>query len=343
MKKNERATTAGGGARQALLLLRVAETPLDAADEERLFDEGEEGLPLPPLPDIAPLTQQESSAVLPLTPLPDQVAFFNSDGAAVVQRLGLSLLVTLATAKAAPAAAAGALTLPLWYPLAAAAVRNGKLRGVNSFSAALGGRRGRKKRSNASTAATTAVGIWRARVLDARVGNGRRGGNRSSPPSASPLGLGPPTLTLTLGDDSGATTKLVVPYERVHDAIEVGEAAELLVVASGKQQRHRKRRTRFDDDDDDIASAFGGFRAVREAYLPGAGLWVSGDEYPSLDRRAFVRVSLSIEEERRAEEEAAAEEAEFAAAANAAAAAEEGPSPYAGGGSEEEGGGGFVL
>jgi len=290
------------------------------------------------------------------------VAFFNSDGAAVVQRLGLSLLVTLATAKAAPAAAAGALTLPLWYPLAAAAVRNGKLRGVNSFSAALGGRRGgRKRRSNASSSSSSsaAVGIWRARVLDARVGNGRRGGgsSRSSSPSASPLGLGPPTLTLTIGDDSGATTKLVVPYERVHDAIEVGEAAELLVVASGNSKRQQQRRKRrsyrlYDDDDgreNDIASAFGGFRAVREAYLPGAGLWVSGDEYPSLDRRAFVRVSLSIEEERRAEEEeaaAAAAEAEAESAANAAAAAERAPSPYAesaGGGSEEEGDRGFVL
>ena len=295
---------------------------------------------------------------MPLTPLPDQVAFFNSDGAAVVQRLGVSLLVTLATAKAAPAAAAGALTLPLWYPLAAAAVRNGRLRGANSFSAVLGrrgGRRGGRDRNRrggggGDSSSPPAVGIWRAKVLDARVGNGRRGGGSrrsSSVGVAPPLGLGPPTLTLTIGDDSGATTRLVVPYERVHDAIEVGEAAELLVVASGKrQQQRRRKRFNNDDNDDDIASAFGGFRAVREAYLPGAGLWVSGDEYPSLDRRAFVRVSLAVEEERRAQAQEEEEEAAFAAAADAsaAAAAADSASPYseksAGGGDED---GGSVL
>ena len=167
------------------------------------------------------------------------------------------------------------------------------------------------------------------------------------------MGLGPPTLTLTIGDDSGATTKLVVPYERVHDAIEIGEAAELLVVASGagggKRQRRRKRRSRFDGDEDGdgdgIASAFGGFRAVREAYLPGAGFWVSGDEYPSLDRRAFARVSLSVEEERRLQAEEEAAEAAGFAAAGAAAAADSPSSPYSGSaeGNEEEEGQGFVL
>jgi hypothetical protein len=196
-------------------------------------------------PDIEPLTPAEVNALLPAAPAPSQVAYFNADGATVLQRVGLCLLVTLATAKAAPAAAAGALTGPLWYPLLAAAARNRRVRASGS-----------------------AIGLWRARVLAAGVANAR--------PPRPGAGPGAPTLTLIVGDDSGATCEVCVPYERDYDRVAVGEAAELLAVAT--------------------ADGFARFRALREVYLPGAGLWIA--DYPAADRRAFVRVSLAVEAER---------------------------------------------
>ena len=213
-------------------------------------------------PDVTPLTAAEVETLLPIIPAPDQVAYFNADGATVLQRAGLCLLVTLATAKAAPAAAAGALTGPLWWPLLAAASRNRRLRTSGQ-----------------------AVGLWRARVLEANVSNAgggaTAGGRRDRRRATARAAPAPPLLTLVVGDDSGATCELRVPYTRAHDGIRVGEGAELLVVAT--------------------APRFSRFRALREAYLPGAGLWVA--DYPAANRREFVRVSLAVEEERAAERE----------------------------------------
>ena len=214
-------------------------------------------------PNVIPLTAAEIETLLPIIPAPDQVAYFNADGATVLQRAGVCLLVTLATAKAAPAAAAGALTGPLWWPLLAAASRNRRLRTSGQ-----------------------AVGLWRARVLEAIVSNAgggvTSGGRRDRRRATARAAPGPPLLTLVVGDDSGATCELRVPYTRAHDGIRVGEGAELLVVAT--------------------APRFSRFRALREAYLPGAGLWVA--DYPAANRREFVRVSLAVEEERAAEREA---------------------------------------
>ena len=109
--------------------------------------------------------------------------YFNADASALVQRLGLSLVLTLACIKA-PAVAAGTLTAPLWWPLVQATARN----------------RGLRK-------AYRRVGLWRARVLaigpDEGPGRRRRGG----------LGARP-GLRLLVGDDSGARTELVTPYDR---------------------------------------------------------------------------------------------------------------------------------
>jgi hypothetical protein len=220
--------------------------------------------PAAPPPDITPLSPAEADALLPFTPQPDQVRAFNADGAALVQRVGASLLVTLACVKA-PAAAAGALTAPLWWPLARAALRN---RGL---------RRG-----------DPPVGLWRARVLEAGFEAGGGGGGA--------LAAAPGSLRLLVGDDSGARTLVVAPYEaRRHAEIRVGDAAELVVLGRGGPPGSGP------------AAFVRGFRALPEAYLPETGQWV-GAGYPYVDRRAAMRLSVLVEEERRQGEAEVVEE-----------------------------------
>ncbi len=65
--------------------------------------------------------------MLPATPTAEQIQHCSGDSAVLWQRLGISLLVTLATLKVS-ALAAGSLTFPLWYPSLQATLRNRNVR-----------------------------------------------------------------------------------------------------------------------------------------------------------------------------------------------------------------------
>lgn len=66
--------------------------------------------------------------MLPVAPTAEQIQHCSGDSAVLWQRLGFSLLVTLATLKVS-ALAAGSLTFPLWYPSLQATLRNRNVRG----------------------------------------------------------------------------------------------------------------------------------------------------------------------------------------------------------------------
>ena len=108
---------------------------------------------------------------------------------------------------------------------------------------------------------------------------------------------------MLVGDDSGARLQMEVPLAQEHSEIRVrkvcgrmapalradrpvaaqpGDEVELVVVSDEPQLQR--------------------FRAVREAYLPELGLWLS--EYPFVERRAFRAVSDAIAAAREQTEEA---------------------------------------
>ncbi len=212
-------------------------------------------------PDIAVLSAAELDRVLPILPLAAQATFFAGGAAEGVQRWAACLAATVLLSKVA-ALAAGSLTWPLWWPWARAAQRNYVLR-----------------------KAAGAAGLWRARVLAVEARGRPRAGGASDDDDASGGDAQARrrrarfstmrSTRVVLGDAGGAQTELLLPHDARHALIEVGAPAELVVLAA---------RPDFAD-----------FRAVRDVYLPDAGLWLS--EYPYLDRPAFLALSLEVERE----------------------------------------------
>lgn len=140
------------------------------------------------------------------------------------------------TAAKAPLVAAGAFTAPLIWPWGQvgsyvllttcrftthntqAALKNWQVRGKFDY-----------------------VGLWKARVLEIRLV--QQGRPLAVPPPPRPSGQpsGVSTL-LVVGDDSGARAELVVDYSYRHDVVQVGEAAELLVLSTDRDLQRFKVR-----------------------------------------------------------------------------------------------------
>ncbi|KAI3433469.1 hypothetical protein D9Q98_003281 [Chlorella vulgaris] len=124
-------------------------------------------------------------------------------------------------------------------------------------------------------------GLWRTQVLDVSV-TGR------PKPFTSLDGGGGGTLLrmarILVGDPGGAQTEMLLPYDSRYELIQAGQPAELLALSND--------------------AAFRSFKAVKDVYLPGSGLWVS--EYPYADRSQFLQVSLEVERE--AQEEVSAQQ-----------------------------------
>lgn len=69
------------------------------------------------------VVEEVQEQVMSITPTSEQVRFFLSDVAVLVQNVGIGILATALLFKV-PAATAGTLTFPIWWPLLRAANRN---------------------------------------------------------------------------------------------------------------------------------------------------------------------------------------------------------------------------
>lgn len=88
-------------------------------------------------------------------------------------------------------------------------------------------------------------------------------------------------LNLEVGDETGFSTWLRVPLKRSHQAIRIGDSAEMVVLSNrGDLSRIVK---------------------ISDIYIPDYNVWVS--DYPYLQHEAFVEVSRRLEERDRAEQE----------------------------------------
>ncbi|KAK9820153.1 hypothetical protein WJX72_006741 [[Myrmecia] bisecta] len=223
--------------------------------EEDTADGLDDGWDEADAPDITLLTADEVEDILTLRPTPEQLRYFTGDYTTIFQRWGGALLLTV-VAHNYVLVAAGAVTFPLWLPILQATNKNRIVR--------------QRYRH---------VGLWRAEVLEvdivqrpqARFTERTVRGRKSRFP-------GEPFVRLLVGDQSGARTEVIVPYERRHEQMRVGEPAELMVLA---EQR-----------------SFARFKALKEVYLPESGVWLAS--YPYIMRGRFLEISLDIERERQA-------------------------------------------
>ena len=112
-------------------------------------------------------------------------------------------------------------------------------------------------------------------------------------------------MRVLLGDESGARVLLEVPMAPELGDIQARICIQSMPPAAPADARCPPRAQTGDEaevlvvsDDPDLR----GFRAVREAYLPEMGLWLS--EYPFVERTTYRRVSDAIAAERGEVEEA---------------------------------------
>jgi hypothetical protein len=186
--------------------------------------------------------------------------------------VGASVALSKAALLAGPA-----LLYPIWGPWVRAGARNAGVYLKQRFEA---------------------LGLWRATVLSVRVdtvpvalggagsgGGGGSGGNggglAEALVGAGVVGAPRDTVTLVVGDpwSGGARVDLTLPYALGAEDVVAGEPAELLVLCSDARDPGRAP-----------------FRAVREVYLPAAGLWLA--DYPFVSRERFLDISLAIERAR---------------------------------------------
>jgi len=182
--------------------------------------------------------------------------------------VGASVALSKAALLAGPA-----LLYPIWGPWVRAGTRNAGVYLKQRFEA---------------------LGLWRATVLSVRVdtvpsalggGSGAGGvgggGLAEALIGAGVVGAPRDTVTLVVGDpwSGGARVDLTLPYALGAEDVVAGEPAELLVLCADRRDPGRAP-----------------FRAVREVYLPAAGLWLA--DYPFVSRERFLDISLAIERAR---------------------------------------------
>lgn len=201
-------------------------------------------------PDIVILSPDELDRVLPVLPFAAQADYFTGGAAQAVQRWGASLALTVLFSKAALLAATS-LTWPLWWPWARAANRNYGIRSKMEYG-----------------------GIWRTRILEIEKGGrprARFGDSKDETPRFSTM----KTSRIVVGEENGAQTELVLPYDARFDVLQIGEVAEVVVLSN--------------------STSFNDIKAIKDVYLPDSGLWLS--EYPYIDRAEFLEISLDVERE----------------------------------------------
>jgi len=212
-------------------------------------------------PDITVLTKAERKKLLPASATGAQYGYYWGDVDTTMRRLSVSLGLTFLAINLSSLIAVPTGLYWLWSPVALAA------------------------RRNAPTRRYKFAGLWRTKVLN--VQSSYLQASDIPPPSKERyfdivFGLGGEikpgrVLRLLVGDASGASVEVEVPYVREHRGLRVGDAAELVVVSDSPKM--------------------GRFRALREVYLPEIGVWAS--EYPFSERSVFKYISDAIEAERR--------------------------------------------
>ncbi|HEY9907505.1 MAG TPA: phosphate ABC transporter permease [Thermosynechococcaceae cyanobacterium] len=84
-------------------------------------------------------------------------------------------------------------------------------------------------------------------------------------------------LNLVVGDETGFSNRLQVPIKRSYQGLEVGDAAEMLLLSNRRD--------------------LGRIGKTTDIYIPRANVWVS--DYPYLQREAFVEVSRQLSRRQR--------------------------------------------
>jgi len=118
-------------------------------------------------------------------------------------------------------------------------------------------------------------GFWQGRVIDVYLSD-ELIGNEETVNSRGDLVIvenRERRLNLEVGDETGFSTRLQVPLKRSHQAIAIGDAAQMLVLSNRGDLGRIARTT--------------------DIYLPDHNLWVS--DYPYLQREAFIEVSRRLE------------------------------------------------
>lgn len=233
--------------------IREEQVPDDEAlDDNGYEEEGATSYGEPP--DIVILSPQELDRILPILPFAAQADYFSGGAAQAVQRWGASLALTVLLSKAALLAATS-LTWPLWWPWAQAANKNYGIRKQTRYG-----------------------GIWRTTLRSIETGGRPRpsfGTSESTAQARDPVYTAMRTTKIVLGEEDGAQTELMLPYDARFEVLQVGQPAEMIVLSD--------------------TLTFENFKAVKDVYLPECTFWLS--EYPYIDRSEFLDISLNIERE----------------------------------------------
>lgn len=221
--------------------------PLD--DEDVVTEDSQDTRGYEEPPDIVILSPDELDRVLPVLPFAAQAEYFTGGAAQALQRWGASLALTVLFSKAALLAATS-LTWPLWWPWARAANKNIGIRSKMEYG-----------------------GVWRTQLLE--VENGSRPRPTFGDMEDVPRFMSMKSSRIVIGEELGAQTELVLPYDARFEVLQPGQPAEVLVLSN---------TTSFDE-----------IKAIKDVYLPDSGLWLS--EYPYIDRTQYLEISLDIERE----------------------------------------------
>lgn len=221
----------------------------DLDDDDVVSDDSQNTRGYEEPPDIVILSPDELDRVLPVLPFAAQAEYFTGGAAQALQRWGASLALTILFSKAALLAATS-LTWPLWWPWARAANKNIGIRSKMEYG-----------------------GVWRTRLLE--VENGSRPRPKFGDMEDVPRFMSMKSSRIVIGEELGAQTELVLPYDARFEVLQPGQPAEVLVLSN---------TTSFDE-----------IKAIKDVYLPDSGLWLS--EYPYIDRAEYLEISLDIERE----------------------------------------------
>lgn len=234
-------------------IVREEQVPDDRASNDNEYEEEGASIYGEP-PDIVLLSPQELDRILPILPFAAQADYFSGGAAQAVQRWGASLALTVLLSKAALLAATS-LTWPLWWPWARAANKNYGIRKQTRYG-----------------------GIWRTTLRSIEIGGRPRprfGTSESASQGRDSVYTTMRTTKIVLGEEDGAQTELILPYDARFEVLKVGQPAEMIVLSD--------------------TLTFENFKAVKDVYLPESTLWLS--EYPYIDRSEFLDISLNIERE----------------------------------------------
>lgn len=148
--------------------------------------------------DLWPLTTDDLQSLFPASGTPAQYSYYWGSWDRAVQRIAVSLLITLMASNSNAVVAAGALSYCFWGPILQSVARN---LSVKKFPYGA---------------------FWTAQVLE--IGFARRRGRRGAQPTEM--------SRIRVGEPGAADVMVEVAYERAHDFVRVGDPAVLVVLSN---------------------------------------------------------------------------------------------------------------